>query len=157
MGASKGAPFIMANGIIKYKKLEPPEVQGLCMKCGLEKQSHKGYGRFRALCNACHKERYPKTAEYIRKYMKERRKHEEYVLNEKNQRQRVGYKKYKKDHCEKCKFIAVESCQLDIDHIDGDKSNNDPLNLQTLCANCHRLKTYQERNFKKKKTVVEST
>jgi 5-methylcytosine-specific restriction endonuclease McrA len=31
---------------------------------------------------------------------------------------------------------------LDVDHIDGDRFNNDPANLQTLCANCHRLKTH---------------
>ncbi|CAL9981083.1 HNH endonuclease [Vibrio phage D69] len=27
-------------------------------------------------------------------------------------------------------------------HIDGNHSNNSIDNLQTLCANCHRLKTY---------------
>lgn len=43
--------------------------------------------------------------------------------------------------CEKCGFKAVDTCQLDVDHIDGDKSNNDPSNHQILCANCHRLKT----------------
>jgi 5-methylcytosine-specific restriction endonuclease McrA len=31
--------------------------------------------------------------------------------------------------------------QLDVDHIDGDHTNNELNNLQTLCANCHRLKT----------------
>jgi 5-methylcytosine-specific restriction endonuclease McrA len=31
--------------------------------------------------------------------------------------------------------------QLDVDHIDGNHANDDPSNLQTLCANCHRLKT----------------
>lgn len=48
---------------------------------------------------------------------------------------------YKKDVCERCGFVPEHECQLDVDHIDGNHSNNDPANLQTLCANCHRLKT----------------
>lgn len=48
----------------------------------------------------------------------------------------------KKDYCEKCGFKAEHSCQLDSDHIDGNRQNNAPENIQTLCANCHRLKTY---------------
>lgn len=51
------------------------------------------------------------------------------------------YKRSKKDYCERCGFRAEHPCQLDVDHIDGNHNNNDPLNLQTLCANCHRLKT----------------
>ena len=51
------------------------------------------------------------------------------------------YAKYKKDYCEVCGFVAVHPAQLDVDHIDGEHFNNEPSNLQTLCANCHRLKT----------------
>lgn len=47
-----------------------------------------------------------------------------------------------KDSCKVCGFIPEHICQLDIDHIDGNRENNDPDNLQTLCANCHRLKTF---------------
>lgn len=39
--------------------------------------------------------------------------------------------------------------QLDVDHIDGNHNNHDPTNLQTLCSNCHRLKTYKEQQAKK--------
>lgn len=52
------------------------------------------------------------------------------------------YTQYKKNHCEYCNFIPIHECQLDVDHIDGNHENNDINNLQTLCANCHRLKTY---------------
>ena len=51
------------------------------------------------------------------------------------------YRIHKKDHCEECGFIAKHPTQLDVDHIDGDKHNEDIKNLQTLCSNCHRLKT----------------
>lgn len=47
--------------------------------------------------------------------------------------------------CECCGFIPEDMCQLDVDHIDGDHQNNCVTNLQTLCANCHRLKTKRER------------
>jgi hypothetical protein len=63
------------------------------------------------------------------------------VYLDNNDRIKYPYKKYKKEHCEKCGFVAEHTVQLDVDHIDGDNKNNDPINLQTLCANCHRLKT----------------
>ena len=53
-----------------------------------------------------------------------------------------GYRTSKKDHCEQCGFVAINQVQLDVDHIDGNHRNDDPSNLMTLCANCHRLKTY---------------
>lgn len=52
------------------------------------------------------------------------------------------YLALKKTYCEHCGFVAIHRCQLDVDHIDGNHFNNDTSNLQTLCANCHRLKTY---------------
>jgi TATA-box binding protein (TBP) (component of TFIID and TFIIIB) len=57
------------------------------------------------------------------------------------------WKKYKKEICEECSFQPTHECQLDVDHIDANKSNNDPINLKTLCANCHRLKTHLFRDF----------
>ena len=55
----------------------------------------------------------------------------------------------KGDTCNACGFIPVDRIQLDVDHIDGNPSNNDFLNIQTLCANCHRLKTKQNNDWKK--------
>lgn len=49
---------------------------------------------------------------------------------------------HKGDKCECCGFVPTHRVQLDVDHVDGDKGNNNPENLQTLCANCHRLKTF---------------
>lgn len=66
--------------------------------------------------------------------------------NRENQLKRVNvykrpYIQHKGSLCEVCGFVPQHLCQLDVDHIDGDHDNNDPTNLQTLCANCHRLKT----------------
>lgn len=55
--------------------------------------------------------------------------------------------KYKKDKCELCGFIPKYLGQLDVDHVDGNHKNNNPANLQTLCANCHRLKTIEAKDY----------
>jgi len=59
-------------------------------------------------------------------------------------------KRAKADKCSRCNFIPEDTIQLDVDHIDGDRSNNSPENLQTLCANCHRLKTKINNDWIKK-------
>jgi|SRR3990167_11185116 len=56
--------------------------------------------------------------------------------------------RFRKDRCEFCGFIPVHLCQLDVDHKDGNKKNNEQANLQTLCANCHRLKTQLNQDWK---------
>ncbi len=53
---------------------------------------------------------------------------------------------FKDDKCAECGFVAIDPCQLDIDHIDGNYLNNDPSNWVTLCANCHRLKTKRNKD-----------
>jgi hypothetical protein len=57
----------------------------------------------------------------------------------------------KKAYCEICSFVALDPVQLDVDHIDGNPSNNDKSNLQTLCANCHRLKSKENNDWNKRK------
>jgi 5-methylcytosine-specific restriction endonuclease McrA len=60
------------------------------------------------------------------------------------------YKKYREDYCEnesgvlgwKCTSdIIFPQWQLSVDHKDGNRKNNDPSNLMTLCHNCHNIKT----------------
>ena len=68
-----------------------------------------------------------------------------------NKRRKKPYRKFKKDYCEKCGFIPEHTVQLDVDHIDSNHKNNDISNLQTLCANCHRLKTYLNNDYIKQK------
>lgn len=50
-------------------------------------------------------------------------------------------------YCEYCGFTAEHTCQLDVDHKDGNHQNNSLDNLQTLCANCHRLKTWKHKDW----------
>lgn len=110
----------------KYKK------DDLCISCKKRNVRIKGrlknknfiYGKE---CNSCHTKRY----KFINK--------------------NFSYRIFKKNYCENCKFIPIHSCQLDVDHIDGDHKNNDPSNIMTLCANCHRLKTYLSKDGMYKK------
>jgi hypothetical protein len=45
--------------------------------------------------------------------------------------------------CSVCNWKKInpfsQSCPLNIDHIDGDSTNNNKENLQVLCPNCHSL------------------
>jgi 5-methylcytosine-specific restriction endonuclease McrA len=50
-------------------------------------------------------------------------------------------RKSRKDYCEKC----GETNKLEIDHIDGNRSNNNIKNLMTLCSKCHRAKTLEHK------------
>lgn len=45
--------------------------------------------------------------------------------------------------CSRCGFVPEHYCQREVDHIDGNHANGSPENLQVLCANCHRLKSFQ--------------
>ena len=60
---------------------------------------------------------------------------------------RKPWQKFKREGCEFCGFVPVHPCQLDVDHKDGNKQNNTKENLQTLCANCHRLKTHLHKDY----------
>ena len=90
------------------------EGRRICSTPGCDNLStNKGDGRYDKYCNGCKR---------LGKLEK-----------------RLGVKKEK---CSFCGFIAFHKSQLDIDHIDGDHSNDTIGNLQVLCANCHRLKTH---------------
>lgn len=57
----------------------------------------------------------------------------------------------KKGYCERCLTVPTDKTLLDVDHIDGDRSNNQTNNLQTLCKTCHKIKTKENRNYKHEK------
>jgi len=92
------------------------------------KQSQASVNLYRPLCTSCHQKRYG----LLRNWRKKSRA-------------------FRKTYCEQCgPEITYHECQLDVDHIDGNSTNDDPLNYQTLCANCHRLKTYLGRDWESK-------
>jgi 5-methylcytosine-specific restriction endonuclease McrA len=95
------------------------------MECG-EPADNSGYGRYHKYCS----------------------KHHRGMYQNKNGGQK--YKQYRKDYCEnidgRLGFVCTATIidvrwQLETDHRDGDKSNDAEENLQTFCANCHRIKT----------------
>lgn len=59
------------------------------------------------------------------------------------------YRKFRKPYCENvdgrlgyiCNYDIIYQAQLHVDHINGNPSDNTESNLQTLCANCHIVKT----------------
>jgi hypothetical protein len=42
--------------------------------------------------------------------------------------------------------LPEDDCQMTVDHIDGNRYNNEMSNWQTLCHNCHILKTIQNKD-----------
>lgn len=101
----------------------------LCTHCKLQLvkpngKSKHGFTKWHKYCSSCSKYLY-----------QEKHKH----LNN------------KKLSCEKCNFMAIDKCQLDLIYLDNNKTNKNKKNLLTLCANCSRL-------FKKhNKTLLDIT
>jgi hypothetical protein len=78
---------------------------------------------------------------------------------------------FRKDYCEACKGVCFEQAikgyinqygddtsmlgdfiedwktTLQVDHVDGNRYNNDPTNHATVCPNVHMLKTQRQRDF----------
>ena len=112
--------------------MRPTCKRGGCSNpCKTNNYNKDGSRRYHKLCSGCAKKKHKQG-----KCTREPR----IFLPPKNS----GY--IRKDHCEHCGFVPLHMCQLDADHIDGNHNNNDPSNLQTLCANCHRLKTWSNRD-----------
>jgi 5-methylcytosine-specific restriction endonuclease McrA len=105
----------------RFKKPEDVYIRGICVLCNRNPQKGLKGGKFRPLCCGCDRRQYNNP---IR-----------------------GSARRKSTSCAKCGFVAENPVQLDIDHINGIHSDNSPENIQTLCANCHRLKTWQNREF----------
>jgi hypothetical protein len=120
---------------MKYKKPEATEIRGICVLCKKNPQKSKPKGKYTALCSPCTKRLYePGRNRNVTKY------------KDKIER---PYRKHVKSQCQSCGFKSEFLCQFDVDHIDGDHTNNCLTNLQTLCANCHRLKTHLNQDWKK--------
>lgn len=123
----------------------------LCRDCGKSKAKKKdvrnGRQRYKTRCSGCEKRAQGKTEPRnpvcpIKRAAARRRE------NRKREIKRKPWLLHRKNHCERCGFVPEHLCQLDVDHIDGNRHNNDPTNYQTLCANCHRLKTQVNQDWR---------
>jgi hypothetical protein len=105
-----------------------PELMNTAPKCveiGCDNYAdNAGNGKYHKLCSYHHKSKYNMNG--------------------------YAHKNYRKDYCENVdgrygfvctSTIVAPRWQLEVDHIDGDRTNNDENNLQTLCSCCHRYKT----------------
>lgn len=110
----------------RLKKPEAVHIQGLCVLCKTCLQMSRGGGNYRPVCTKCH------------------------LARSKRNPTNRPYQSFKKDYCEACRFVALHPCQLDVDHINGDHEDNRSVNLQTLCANCHRFKTWLNKDWENK-------
>lgn len=61
--------------------------------------------------------------------------------------------KAKKGYCERCLVVPLDKKLLDVDHIDGNRANNEPQNLQTLCKPCHKIKTKENGDYKNREKM----
>jgi 5-methylcytosine-specific restriction endonuclease McrA len=110
----------------------------MCADCGINPQRlgrtpADGIPRWRLRCMRCDRKRFG-----------EKRSPE--AMARRLVKRGLGHRLHKGPVCEMCGFVPIDPCQLDVDHKDGNSRNNDPTNYQTLCANCHRLKTKQSRD-----------
>lgn len=121
---------------VKNSKREKCTVEGCLKMKTLNYITKDGEKRYRSICYQPHKDpnyKYQKkrsSGEIKRNYLNYRR-----------------YRQFKKKFCEKCGFTPLDPCQLDVDHINEEHYDNGLCNLQTLCANCHRLKTHKPEIF----------
>lgn len=113
-----------------------------CMGKHIHKLSQKNFDTLTAVCAECG----PVAIKVYGNTYRCEVAYSRYVKQLANNRKGTPYH-YKTNTCSKCGFVAVDIMQMDLDHVDGDSSNHDPENLQTLCANCHRLKSYREEAF----------
>lgn len=141
----------MSKHIHKLSQIDETTKTGLCANCGEVplKRKKQNNGQYGWRCK-------PAYLKFETKRVK-KRSPSSFTRTERGIYGNYTYRQHVKDSCEKCGFIPEHSVQLDVDHIDGNHQNHDPDNLQTLCANCHRLKTYLNKDgiFKVKDLPLE--
>lgn len=151
LSSTRRAPArrISAEEIATRLTLLGPVQRPPCVTCQIGLAMYKGHSTYKTKhiygkeCYACFKKR--KRAGLV----KPRLTPEELAL-----RKKLGlsphktprpYRLHLKDRCERCGFVPEAYCQLTVHHLDKNHKNNDPLNLQTLCHNCHNLVHHLDR------------
>ena len=110
------------KGTHQLSEVDPAARTALCSRCGPVRVRGMGMyssGRKRFTCAVQHQ------------------------LRKKGSWNTRSYRRRKTLECARCGFVAYDPCQLDVNHRNGQHSDNRLENLETLCANCHRLVTKQ--------------
>lgn len=116
-----------------------------CNLCNVEKELSEFYKHPKAKdglqgrCKSCVKE---VAKSWQKEYIKTAKGRE--WIRSKGSLKKRPYLVHRKDKCRRCGFIPENDCQLTVDHIDRNRNNNSVGNLQTLCHNCHNLKSWVE-------------
>jgi 5-methylcytosine-specific restriction endonuclease McrA len=154
----------------QYKDRPLCETPGCGKSAAVIKDHHNGYANYRRWCSSCHNTKtaakhglknisqvVAKNAGFNSEY-----EYKEYLAKEKgfsNLQDYVNswhpYRRYRKNYCENidgrlgfvCTTNVIWNGMLDVDHIDGNPTNNNPENLQTLCKCCHAYKTNEEEDY----------
>lgn len=130
----------MSSDIIKSKYFN-------CLFCEKEKLSRHGHAAVNKYCSTlCHKayENKIKIKDWLDKGNCK-------PSGKSTPRFIVRYvKQQAKNTCQKCQNSKWNGIpiHLEVDHIDGDYTNNNILNLQALCPNCHsQTPTFKNLNY----------
>jgi hypothetical protein len=110
--------------------------------CHWVKKTVDGFKRWRAFCHRCHAASYGSATLADGVIPIKRGKCS-------NKTGRFGWK------CPKAK--AIRPIATEIDHIDGDYSNNDTSNLQELCKHCHHRKSSEFGDYTKRDKQLDKT
>lgn len=138
-------------------KLNPELIP--CQSCGetfIQTHTSKKYCGHRYTIGSCaYKERLKRTKKYQIEWRnspayekhKAKLRQSGYWKTNVNNKQKRRLKIISRDNntCQMCFYYNPNAEIFDVDHKDSNNSNNDKLNLWTLCPICHRIKTIEDR------------